>query len=176
MPQPAPVPRGRQHEREPRLARVAGPGERAGSVYAGVEPAALFRSEDGGDSWTDVPALTKHPTRDQWQPGAGGLILHSIVLDESRPERMWLGISAAGVFRTDDAGETWEPLRKGLPDRKVYLHCLREGMTTDGLDPVGVYVGTTSGQVFFSRDEGDNWDLLIDSLPPINSVDAATLA
>ena len=80
------------------------------------------------------------------------------------------------VFRSRDRGDDWEPLTRGLPDRKVYLHCQREGMTTDGLDPAGVYVGTTSGQVFFSRDEGDNWDLLVDSLPPVNSVDAAMLA
>ena len=77
------------------------------------------------------------------------------------------------VFRSRDGGDSWEPLTSGLPDRRVYLHCLREAMTTDRFDPAGVYVGTTSGQVFFSRDDGDNWDLLIDSLPPVNSVDAA---
>ena len=140
-----------------------------GVVYAGVEPAALFRSEDGGDSWTDVPALTKHPTRDRWQPGAGGLILHSIVLDEQRPERMWIGISAAGVFRTDDAGETWEPTNRNIradfsPDRFPELgqctHKLLAGAGESGL----LYQQNHCG-VYRSDDGADWWQDISEGLP-----------
>ena len=75
------------------------------------------------------------------------------------------------VFRSRNAGDDWEPLTKGLPQKRTYLHVMREGMATDGLDPCGVYVGTSTGQLFYSRDDGDSWELLLDYLPPINSVD-----
>ena len=263
-----------------------------GAVYAGVDPAALFKSEDGGDTWSEVAGLTGHPTREKWQPGLGGLCLHSIILDPSRNDRMWAGISAVGVFGTDDggqswrtmnqgvradflpdrypefgqcphkvlahkdrpqvlfqqnhcgvfrsdsagagwqditqdlpsrfgfvlglhsvepstvyvlpedratgedtgggmrfvtdarfrifrsrnAGDDWEPLTNGLPQRNAYLHVMREGMATDSLDPCGIYIGTTTGQVFYSRDGGDSWELLLDYLPPINSIDCGVVA
>ena len=268
-----------------------GRAEESGVVYAGVEPAALFRSEDGGDTWREVAGLASHPTREKWLPGLGGLCLHSIVLDPSRHDRMWVGISAVGVFGSDDggrswrtmnqgvradflpdrfpefgqcphkvlahkarpevlfqqnhcgvfrsdsagagwqditqdlpsrfgfvlgvhsvdpntiyvlpedkatgdeigggtrfvtdakfrvyrsrnAGNQWEPLTKGLPQRNAYLHVMREGMATDSLDPCGIYVGTSTGQVFYSRDNGDSWELLVDYLPPINSVDCGVV-
>ena len=263
-----------------------GRAEEPGVLYAGVEPAALFKSEDGGDTWSEVTGLSDHPTRPEWKPGLGDLCLHSMVLDPSRPERMWVGVSAVGVFGTEDsganwrpmnqdvradffperfpefgqcphkllahraepdvlyqqnhcgvyrsdsggvkwkditgdlpshfgmtlgvhsvdpstiyvipedratdeniggtmrivtdaqfrvfrsrnAGDDWEPLTKGLPQKRAYLHVMREGMATDGLDPCGVYVGTSTGQLFYSRDDGDSWELLLDYLPPINSV------
>lgn len=256
-------------------------------VYAGVSPAALFRSADGGDTWNEIESLTKHPTRDRWQPGFGGLCLHSIVLDPTDDGRMWVGISSVGVFGSEDGGVTWstlnagvradfapdpfpefgqcshkvlshpstperlyqqnhcgffrsdncgrdwldlsaglpsrfgfvvgthstdpdtvyvvpedrtldgevggglryvtdakfrvyrsrnagadwEPLTNGLPQRNAYLHVMREGMATDSIDECGIYVGTTTGQIFYSRDDGETWELLIDHLPPINSVD-----
>ena len=265
------------------------PGE-PDTLYAGVQPAALFKSTDGGETWGEVEGLARHPTRDQWMPGFGGLCLHSIALDQGNRGRMWVGISAAGVFRTDDGGENWlpanrgvradfnpgdplpewgqcphkllshpgvagllyqqnhcgvyrtanhgdewtditeglpsrfgfvaglhprepdtlyvipedealgtdvgggiryvsqarfrvyrsrtggrdwEPLTNGLPQENAYLHVLREGMATDALDPVGVYVGTVNGQIFYSRDEGDSWELMLENLPPINSVEVA---
>ena len=263
----------------------------AGVLYAGVEPAALFRSDDGGTTWLEVAGLTKHPTRDQWQPGLGGLCLHSMVLDPTQMGRMWVGISAVGVFGTSDGGESWqalnrgvradflpdrhpevgqcthkllahrarpqvlyqqnhcgvyrsdsggeewvditpglpsqfgfvlglhaedpqtiyvlpednvlgedvggglrfvtdakfrvyrsrnggndwEPLTNGLPQEKAYLYVLREGMATDTQDPCGIYLGTTSGQLFYSRDDGDHWELMLDNLPPINSVDCGVV-
>ena len=269
-----------------------GRADEPGVVYAGVDPAALFKSEDGGDTWHELEGLTGHPTRENWQPGLGGLCLHSIVLDPSDRDRLWVGISAVGVFGTDDggrswrtmnkgvradflpdrfpefgqcphkvlahkdspevlfqqnhcgvfrsdsggadwqditqdlpsrfglalaihsvdpntvyvlpedkvtgqevgggmrlvtdakfrvfrsrnAGEDWESLTNGLPQKNAYLHVMREGMATDGLDPCGIYVGTSTGQVFYSRDDGDSWELLVDYLPPINSVDCAVLA
>ena len=261
-----------------------------GTLYAGVQPAALFKSADGGETWQEVTGLGQHPTRSEWMPGFGGLCLHSIALDIQQPGRMWVGISAAGVFRTDDSGASWqptnrgvradfnpsdplpewgqcphkllphpakpgllyqqnhcgvfrtasngdewdditeglpsrfgfvlglhprdpdtlfvlpedealgtdvgggiryasgarfrvfrsrtggrdwEPLTKGLPQEHAYIHVLREGMATDSLDPVGVYVGTVNGQIFYSRDEGDHWELMVENLPPINSVEVA---
>jgi hypothetical protein len=264
-----------------------------GVLYAGVEPAALFKSKDGGNSWQEVPGLSNHPTRDQWHPGNGGLCLHSIVLDPQDASRMWVAASAVGVFGTTDAGESWtpmnkglradfnppdrfpeigncphkmlspgspaslmyqqnhcgvfrsdsagagwqditeglpsrfgfvlalhsqdpktlyvlpedqalgedvggglryvtearcrvyrsrnggddwEPLSKGLPQQNAYLHALREGMTTDSLDPCGIYFGTTNGQIFYSRDDGDSWELLVEYLPPINSVSCAMVS
>lgn len=254
-----------------------------GVLYAGVAPAALFRSADGGETWDEVEALSKHPTRERWHPGAGGLCLHSIQLDPHNPARMYVGISAVGVFRTDDAGATWQtanrgtraefmpdkfpeygqcvhklllapgqrdrlyqqnhcgmyrsdnaaqsweeistglpsdfgfplavhprdpntafvlplqgaefrapkegqlrvyrtrdagaswhPLENGLPD-DVYCGVLREGMAADQEAPAGIYFVTNTGKVFGSRDEGDFWNLLADNLPPISSVEAATL-
>ncbi len=262
-----------------------------GVVYAGVSPAALFKSSDGGETWGEVASLSEHPTRPMWQPGFGGMCLHSMVLDPTDDDRMWVGMSAVGVFGTEDggaswstmnagvradfmpdpspefgqcphkmlahpsmpdrlyqqnhcgfyrsddggqqwqdlseglpsrfglvmgthsidpdtvyvvpedkalgtdvgggvryvtdarfrvyrsrnAGADWEPLTKGLPQRNAYLHVLREGMATDSLDECGVYVGTTTGQIFYSRDDGDTWELMIDHLPPINSVDAGLI-
>ena len=269
-----------------------GRAEEPGVVYAGVEPAALFRSDDGGDTWSEVDGLTSHPTREKWQPGLGGLCLHSIVPHPEQSDRMWVGISAVGVFGTEDgggswhtlnkgvradfmpdrypefgqcthkllshratpnvlyqqnhcgvyrsdsggadwqditqdlpsrfgfvlglhstdpdtiyvlpedqvtgddevgggmrlvpdamfrvyrsrnAGNDWEPLTKGLPQENAYLHVMREGMATDGLEPCGIYVGTSTGQVFYSRDDGDSWELMAEHLPPINSVDCGVV-
>ena len=266
-----------------------GRADEPGVVYLGVEPAALLKSYDSGDTWSEVVGLTNHETRERWEPGLGGLCLHSMVFDPARADRMWVGISTVGVFGTEDGGETWEtmnrgvradhlpnkfpefgqcphklvahrarpevlyqqnhcgvfrsdsggaswdditgslpsrfgfvlglhsrdpdtlyvipedqalgdevggfrrfvteakfrvfrsrdagfswePLTNGLPQRNAYLHVMREGMATDTLDPCGIYVGTTSGQIFYSRDDGDSWELLIEYLPPINSVDCA---
>ena len=100
------------------------------TVYAGVEDAALFRSVDGGQSWQELSGLREHGSSSAWQPGAGGMCLHTIVLDPRDPARMTVAISAAGVFRTDDAGKTWRPANRGLhsegipdPDAEVG-HCV----------------------------------------------------
>src|SRR6186997_3097448 len=84
------------------------------TVYAGVEDAALFRSADGGQNWQEMPGLRGHGSGASWSPGAGGLGLHTIVLDPSNSKRMFIAISAAGAFRTDDGGETWRPINHGL--------------------------------------------------------------
>lgn len=84
------------------------------TIYAGVEDAALFRSTDGGSSWSELSGLREHATSSIWEPGAGGLCLHTIILDPSNPKRMFVAISAAGAFRTDDGGETWKPITNGL--------------------------------------------------------------
>jgi hypothetical protein len=85
-----------------------------GTIFAGVEPAGLFRSADGGATWSHVEGLTNHRTRPTWGPGAGGLILHTIVPHPTDTDRMWVGISAVGVFETRDGGATWEPRNVGV--------------------------------------------------------------
>jgi len=84
------------------------------TLYAGVEDAALFRSSDGGASWTELSGLRTHTSGPSWQPGAGGMCLHSIVLDPADPERIFVAISAAGAFRTDNGGDSWKPINQGL--------------------------------------------------------------
>src|SRR6267143_6159254 len=83
-------------------------------VYAGVEDAALFQSKDGGATWQELSGLRKHDTGPKWQPGAGGMCLHTILLDQKNPGRISVAISAAGAFRSDDGGETWKPINRGL--------------------------------------------------------------
>jgi hypothetical protein len=99
-------------------------------VYAGVEDAALFRSDDGARTWKELQGLRTQKSGPSWQPGAGGLCLHTIVLDPTNPDRMFTAISAAGTFRSDDAGSSWRPINKGLhsdgipdPDAEVG-HCV----------------------------------------------------
>jgi hypothetical protein len=254
-------------------------------LYAGVAPAALFRSEDGGTTWRELSSLTAHPTRSSWQPGAGGLCLHSIVVNEKEPDRLFVAISAVGVFRSDDRGTTWQPanrgtraefipgdnkypefgqcvhkllraagdgllfqqnhcgvyrsenageswieitkglpsdfgfplalhprdaktlfvlplkgaefrcppenklrvfrsrdagatwqtLSKGLPQGDAFTGVYREGMANDVENPAGIYFGTNTGKLFGSADEGDSWQLVADNLPPIYSVAAARI-
>lgn len=261
-----------------------GRAEEPNVLYAGAQPASLLKSTDRGENWSMVESLYDHPQRGQWNPGAGGLCLHTIVLDPRDQNRMHIAISAAGVYRTDDGGKTWLPRNKnvradfngeniypefgqcvhkvdmhptrpdvlfqqnhcgvyrsdnngddwidigdgklpsrfgfpitvhphdpqtiyvsledneyrmsvddqfsvwrsrdageswqrqsnGLPDN-AHMVVLREAMTTDSLDPAGIYAGTNTGQLFYSRDEGDTWELLADFLPPILSVETAVV-
>jgi photosystem II stability/assembly factor-like uncharacterized protein len=260
-----------------------------GVIYCGVDPGCLFRSDDAGQTWSENTALNNHATRDRWGPGAGGLIVHSIVQDPANPSRMWVAISAAGVFRsedggaswqpmnaglknilakfepntevytevgqcvhhlvhaagandrlyaqthwgtyrsddgagnwteiteglpsdfgfqivahprdadtafvlplqgaefrvppegklrvyrTSDAGKTWQPLTKGLPQENAFMGTYREGMTADSLEPAGVYFGTNTGQIYASADDGESWRRITADLPPISSVSAAVL-
>jgi hypothetical protein len=83
-------------------------------MWAGIEPAALFRSDDKGETWTEVASLTDHRTRDQWSPGGGGLMVHSIAVDPADPKKVTVGISAAGVFETTDGGKTWSTRNEGI--------------------------------------------------------------
>lgn len=100
------------------------------TVYAGVEDAALFRSHDAGQTWQEMPGLRGHDTGENWAPGAGGLCLHTIILDPNNAERMFVAISAAGAFRSDDGGESWRAINKGLhseymPDPTAEVgHCV----------------------------------------------------
>jgi len=255
------------------------------TAYAGVEDAAIFRTTDGGKTWHELSGLRGHGTGPMWQPGAGGMGLHTIVQDPTNHNRMHIAISAAGVFRTDDGGKTWapknkgltsqylpdpnvevgfcvhrialnakrpntlfmqlhwhvcrsddagdtwkkvsgnlpsdfgfpvvvhahepetvyvvpilsdslhyppegklrvyrsrvggnewEPLTKGLPQSDCYVNILRGAMSTDTLDPCGIYFGTTGGQVYASADSGDSWTAIVRDLPAVLSVEAQALA
>jgi len=99
-------------------------------VYAGVEDAALFRSGDGGQNWEELSGLRKHGSGPRWQPGAGGMCLHTIILDPANPDRIFIAISAAGAFRTDDGGKSWRAINQGLksqyipdPNAQVLIYC-----------------------------------------------------
>jgi len=89
------------------------------TVYAGIEDAAMFKSTDGGQNWEELSGLRKHGTGPKWQPGAGGLCLHTILIDPTNPRRMFIAISAAGAFRTEDGGETWKPINRGLHSQYI---------------------------------------------------------
>lgn len=138
------------------------------TVYAGVEDAALFRSTDGGETWTELTGLRTHPSGPKWLPGAGGLCLHTIVIS---PEgRMHVAISAAGVFRSDDQGETWAPANQGLvsayelpdPDAEVG-HCVHR-LAMHPSRPEVLYM-QKHWDVMRSDDGGDNWYEISDNLP-----------
>ncbi len=102
----------------------------AETVFAGIEDAALFKSTDGGQAWAELSGLRQHGTGPKWQPGAGGMCLHTVLLDPSNPDRMYIAISAAGAFRTDDGGKSWKPINRGLyskflPDPTAEVgHCV----------------------------------------------------
>ncbi len=89
------------------------------TVYAGIQDAALFQTTDGGQTWRELPALRNHPSAAAWQPGAGGMCLHTILLDPSHPGRIFIAISAAGVFRSDDGAESWRPINRGLRSEQI---------------------------------------------------------
>jgi len=91
-----------------------GPSKAPDTIYAGVEPAALFRSDDRGDTWHDLDALNYHPTRKEWQPGGGGLCLHSVLVDPRNARHLIVGISAVGAFETRDGGRSWTTENRGV--------------------------------------------------------------
>ena len=253
-------------------------------IYCGVEPAALFESRDSGETWSLVRGLFDHPHRHRWMPGNGGLALHTIILDPTESQRMYVAISAGGVYRTDDggnnwtpqnqgirvmfmpvkypefgqcvhkivmhpdrpnrlflqnhwglyrsddhgetwsdiangvpsdfgfamvmhprnpdcvyiipvesdefrctcdgrlriyrtrnAGASWEPLVRGLPQKGAHETVLRDAMTADSYDPVGLYFGTRSGKLFGSSDEGRTWQKILEGLPPVTCIRSAVV-
>lgn len=138
-------------------------------VYAGVEPAALFRSEDRGETFDLVRGLWEHPHRPTWPPGYGGLCLHSIVVHARDPRRMLVGISSGGVYRTDDGGEKWEPANRGIraeygPDTMPeYGQCVHRA-AADPLEPDTVFLEGHWG-TYRSDDFGGSWQDLAEQLP-----------
>jgi hypothetical protein len=257
---------------------ASGPRTEPDVFYCGVEPAALFESRDGGESWQPNKGLLNHEHQPKWQPGGGGLCLHTIVLDPDNPRRMLIAMSTGGVYRSEDggkswrarnsgvraqfmpeehrypefgqcvhkvvhhpsrpgrlflqnhwglyrsddwgdnwvdiangvpsdfgfamqmhphdpdtvyivpieadvfratpeaklrvyrtrnAGASWQPLTKGLPQSGAYENVLRDAMAADSYDSAGIYFGTRSGKLYGSRDEGGTWTEIADALPPI---------
>lgn len=138
-------------------------------VYAGVQDAALFRSTDGGDSWQELTGLREHGSGPQWQPGAGGMCLHTIVLDPTNPDRMTVAISAAGVFRTDDRGETWRPINAGLLSDGIPSPAAEVGHCVHNLAQHPSRPDTLFMQkhwdVMRSDDAGENWFEISGNLP-----------
>ena len=139
------------------------------TVYAGVEDAALFRTTDGGRTWHELSGLRGHGTGPQWQPGAGGMCLHTVILDPSNAERIYVAISAAGAFRTDDGGATWKPINRGLrsqyiPDPTAEVgHCVHH-VAMHPSRPEVLFM-QKHWDVMRSDDAGDNWREVSGNLP-----------
>ena len=139
------------------------------TVYAGVEDAALFRSGDGGQTWHELSGLRGHASGPSWQPGAGGLCLHTIVLDPHDPARIFIAISAAGVFRSDDTGTTWRPVNRGLrsdyiPDPTADVgHCVHS-IAMHPSRP-GVLFMQKHWDIMRSDDAGESWREVSGNLP-----------
>src|SRR5690606_36045623 len=139
------------------------------TVYAGVEDAALFKSTDGGQTWKELDGLRHHSTGNTWQPGAGGLCLHTILLDPTNPDRIFVAISAADAFRTDDGGQTWMPINKGLrsdyiPDEDAEVgHCVHN-INMHPSKPDTLYM-QKHWDVMRSDNAGDQWQEVSGNLP-----------
>ena len=146
-----------------------------GTLYAGTKPASLLQSADHGASWTKVEGLTDHPSAESWNPGAAGLVLHSIIADPADPQKLWVGISAAGVFATEDGGTTWER-RNRLSNAEAHHHdhpaaprdgetghCVHNIMRAPGTEDV-LYQQNHHG-VWRSADGGRSWDDITAGLP-----------
>ncbi|HET6388255.1 exo-alpha-sialidase [Hyphomicrobium sp.] len=139
------------------------------TVFAGVEDAALFRSTDGGKSWAELSGLRGHGSGAAWMPGAGGMCLHTILLDPVNPQRMFIAISAAGAFRTDDGGATWLPINRGLrseyiPDPHADVgHCVHR-LAMHPSRPEVLFM-QKHWDVMRSNDGGDSWHEVSGNLP-----------
>jgi len=138
-------------------------------VYAGVEDAALFHSTDGGQNWAELSGLRTHTTGSAWQPGAGGMCLHTILIDPSNPKRIVIAISSAGAFRTDDGGAIWKPINRGLrsefiPDPTAEVgHCVHH-IAAHPSRP-GTLFMQKHWDVMRSDDAGDHWHEVSGNLP-----------
>lgn len=142
-----------------------------GRLYAGVEPAGLFASEDEGQSWRHIKGLRDHPTRPEWQPGGAGLILHSIVPHPSDKKQIWVAMSSVGVFYSADGGESWEPRNRGtrndyMPDDQKYPEfgqCVHSLVMAPGI-PDRLYQQNHCG-MYRSEDGGRKWESIEAGLP-----------
>jgi photosystem II stability/assembly factor-like uncharacterized protein len=141
----------------------------AETVYVGVEDAALFKSSDAGQSWQEISGLRRHGTGPAWQPGAGGMCLHSIILDPINSARMFVAISAAGAFRSDDAGESWRPINRGLisnfmPDPAAEVgHCVHH-IAMHPSRPNSLFM-QKHWDIMRTDDAGDSWHEISGNLP-----------
>lgn len=140
------------------------------TVYAGVEDAAIFRTTDGGRSWHELAGLRGQGSGNYWQPGAGGMAVHTIILDPSNPQRIFIAISAAGAFRTDDGGQSWRPINRGLqspyvlPDPNAEVgHCVHR-IAMHPSRPNVLFM-QKHWDVMRSDDAGDSWHEISGNLP-----------
>ncbi len=139
------------------------------TVYAGVEDAALFRTTDGGKTWKELSGLRGHGTGSQWTPGAGGMCLHTILLDPADENRIFVAISAAGTFRTDDGGKTWKPINRGLkspyiPDPNAEIGFCVHRIALHRSRPNVLFMQLHGG-VLRSDNAGDSWQEIHGNLP-----------
>ncbi len=140
-------------------------------LWCGADPGALFRSDNGGQEWYEVAGLTQHPTRDKWNPGGGGMMVHAIQVDPTRPKRIYAGISAAGCFRSDDDGKTWTPMNKGvladfMPEGSKFPEvgqCLHS-MVMSPQDPTLLFQQNHCG-AYATRNGGELWEDINKGLP-----------
>jgi hypothetical protein len=138
-------------------------------IYAGVQDAAMFKSDDAGASWHELPGLRQHETASNWQPGAGGLCLHTILIDPTKPDRMFIAISAAGAFKSEDAGHTWRPINRGLkssgiPDPDALVgHCVHR-LAMHRTRPNVLYM-QKHWDVMRTDDAGESWHEVSGNLP-----------
>jgi photosystem II stability/assembly factor-like uncharacterized protein len=146
-----------------------GRADEPGTIYCGVEPAALFQSRDGGESWSLVRGLYDHPHRPRWQPGGGGLCLHTIVPDAANRRRLFVAISTGGVYRSDDDGDTWQPRNVGvraefLPDKyPEFGQCVHK-IAQHPARPERLYLQNHWG-LYRSDDGGDSWQDMARGVP-----------
>ena len=156
-------------EDEPKVTAIWNLTPADGILYAGVEPAGLFRSEDGGKTWAHTDGLREHPSRREWQPGAGGLCLHSICPHPTDEKRLWVGISAVGTFETTDGGQTWETRNSGVradfipgppPEFGQCVHNLRLDASRDA----SLFQQNHCG-VYRTDDGGRTWAEITGGLP-----------
>src|SRR5690242_14940103 len=139
------------------------------TVYAGIEDAAIFQTTDGGKNWQELPGLRGHGSGPRWQPGAGGMCLHTILLDPADPNRIYIAISAAGAFRTDDAGKTWKPINRGLHSQYIpnptaeVGHCVHR-IALNRARPNVLFM-QKHWDVMRSGDAGESWQEVSGDLP-----------
>jgi len=139
------------------------------TVYAGVQDAGMFRTTDGGQNWTELAGLRTHASAPNWAPGAGGLCLHTILIDPSNPDRIFIAISAAGAFRTDDGGTTWKPINRGLKSQGIpnpnaeVGHCVHR-IAMHRSKPQTLFM-QKHWDVMRTDDAGDSWHEVSGNLP-----------
>lgn len=134
----------------------------SGRIWLGADPGALFRSDDHGQTWIPITGINDHPTREGWMPGAGGMMVHTIIQDPDDADRLFVAISAAGVFRTEDGGQSWQPKNKGvradfLPEKYPDIGQCCHHLVISPQDPNILYQQNHCG-VYRTLDGGDNWE------------------
>lgn len=142
------------------------------ALYLGVDPAGLFRSDDGGETWTELSSLREHETRPLWGPGAAGLILHGVVPNPDNEQEIWIAISSVGIFHTADGGQTWTPQNKGI--RNDFEPEMKQQEAIVGFCPHRLVMSSGGPDLLFqrnhlgvyrSRDRGASWEDITAGLP-----------